>query len=191
MSHPDQKYIDALLKNNTVVLRELYRNFSAKIKWMVLKNNGTEEEAWDLIQESLLAIYRRALKEDFVLTCPFDAYFYMVCRKKWLNVLAKRKSDKTVTIEEDIRYNFEDDSFRLAEESIIEEERRQLLLQKIQELGAACRELLELSWSEKSMEEVAAILNYTYGYARKKKSECMAKLIQSVKQSPVFQKLEW
>ncbi|EON75975.1 RNA polymerase, sigma-24 subunit, ECF subfamily [Lunatimonas lonarensis] len=191
MAHPDQKYIDALLNNDTAVIRELYRNYSAKIKWMVLKNNGTEDEVGDLIQESLMAIYRRALKGDFVLTCPFDAYFYMVCKKKWLNVLAKRKTDKTVTIEDDNRYNLEDDSFRLAEESLVEEGRRNLLLQKIQELGTACRELLELSWSEKSMEEVASLLNYSYGYARKKKSECMAKLIQAVKQSPAYQKLKW
>jgi DNA-directed RNA polymerase specialized sigma24 family protein len=105
MAHPDQKYIDALLNNNTAVIRELYRNYSAKIKWMVLKNNGTEDEAGDLIQESLMAIYRRALNGDFVLTCPFDAYFYMVCKKKWLNVPAKGKTDKTVTIEDDNRYN--------------------------------------------------------------------------------------
>lgn len=191
MAHPDQKYIDALLTNDQKVLKELYATYSGKIKWMILRNNGTEQDACDIIQESLIVIYRRALKGDFILTCPFDAYFYMVCKKRWLNVLSKRKSNPTVTIDDDQRYIPGEDSFRLAEETLEDEERLQLMREKIEELGNACQELLRLSWSGKSMEEVAAALNYTYGYARKKKSECLGKVVELVKKSPVFSKLKW
>jgi hypothetical protein len=41
------------------------------------------------------------------------------------------------------------------------------------------------------MEEVAKIMNITYGYARKRKSECMAKLIMMVKQSSQYKSLKW
>lgn len=191
MAHPDQKYIDALLHNDQKVLKELYATYSGKIKWMVLKNNGTEDDAGDIIQESLLVIYRRALKGDFILTCPFDAYFYMVCKKRWLNVLSKRKSNPTVTIDDEQRYIPGEDSFRLAEETLEDEERLTLLKAKIKELGEACRELLRLSWSGKSMEEVASLLSYTYGYARKKKSECVGRLVELVKKSPEYSKLKW
>ncbi|WP_209330821.1 RNA polymerase sigma factor [Lunatimonas salinarum] len=191
MAHPDQKYIDALLNNDQKILKELYATYSGKIKWMILKNNGSEHDAGDIIQESLLVIYRRAMKGDFVLTCPFDAYFYMVCKKRWLNVLSKRKSNPKVTIEEDERYIPVEDSFSLAEDTLLEEERMALLNKKIKELGDACRELLRLSWSGKSMEEVAAMLSYTYGYARKKKSECMGRLVELVKNSSEYGALKW
>ena len=36
MQHPDQKYVEALLNNDPLVLEELYEKFSGKIKWMIL-----------------------------------------------------------------------------------------------------------------------------------------------------------
>ncbi len=40
------------------------------------------------------------------------------------------------------------------------------------------------------MEKVAEILGVTYGYARKKKSQCMGKLTQLVKDSNEFHQLK-
>ncbi len=190
MPHPDQKYIDALLENDKVVLDELYRKYSGKIKWMVIKNNGTEDDAADIFQEALMSIYHKAKLNGFELTCPFDAFIYMVCRKKWLNVLAKRKNHGVTNIEEQ-EYSLGEDTFKLAEDCHLQDERLALLKSKFAELGEACQELLKLSWEDKSMEEVAGILGFTYGYARKKKSECMAKLTKLIQTSPIFKTLKW
>ena len=94
-----------------------------------------------------------------------------------------------VTITEDNRYLPGEDSFLLAEESLLHEQRYQLLIEKVNELGESCREL-QLSWSGKSTEEVAVFLDYSYGYARKKKSECMAKLVSLVKKSDEYRTLK-
>ncbi|WP_439483476.1 RNA polymerase sigma factor [Cyclobacterium plantarum] len=191
MPHPDQKYIDALLNNNQKLLDELYEKYSGKIKWMVLKNNGSEDDAADIFQEALITIYHKARRESFELTCPMDAFLYLICKKKWLNVLSKRKVSGKVTITDEDRSIPGEDSFLLAEESLLQEERMILLKNKINEIGASCREILQLSWSGKSMEEVAGLLDFSYGYARKKKSECMAKLIELVKKSDKYKTLKW
>jgi DNA-directed RNA polymerase specialized sigma24 family protein len=88
-------------------------------------------------------------------------------------------------------YNPGEDAFKEAEITQNQYERRNLLLQKLKELGEGCRRLLELSWSGLPMDEVAQKLQNTYGYVRKKKSECMAKLIALVKASPRFPNLQW
>lgn len=191
MPHADQKYIDALLTNNQKLLDELYSKYSGKIKWMVLKNNGSEDDAADIFQEALMTIYHKAKTEKFKLTCPLDAFLYLVCKKKWLNVLSKRKVSAKVTITDEDRSILGEDSFLMAEESLLQEERMGLLREKINELGGSCRELLQLSWSGKSMEEVADLLDFSYGYARKKKSECMAKLIRLVQKSEKYRTLKW
>ncbi len=190
LMHPDQKYIDALLNNDTVLLEELYERFSGKIKWMVLQNNGSETDAVDVFQDALLSIFNKAKSGGLVLTCPFEAFLYLVCKNKWMNELSKRKARK-VTSNDSVGYSsIGEDYLNLAEECTIEQARRCLLNEKLAELGEGCRQLLHLSWSGKSMEEVAALLNVTYGYARKKKSECMSKLIMSVKQSSAFNALK-
>jgi RNA polymerase sigma factor (sigma-70 family) len=190
MAHPDQQYIEALLHNNSTLLQQLYENHAGKIKAMVLKNNGTEADAADIFQEALVAIYQRAKKGKFVLTCPLDAYLYLVCKNRWINELNKRGTRK-VTFTDTEGYNFGEDSFKEAEVANNQYERRNLLLEKVKELGSGCRQILELSWSGLPMDEVAKKLQNTYGYVRKKKSECMAKLIALVKASPRFATLQW
>lgn len=191
MQHPDQKYITALVENDTVVLDELYRKFSGKIKWMVLQNNGTETEASDIFQDALLSIYNKAKAGAFELTCPLEAFLYLICKNKWLNVLNKKKTHKVTNTDTDGFNYIGEDNFKLAEDCVLQQERSNLLMEKLAEMGESCKQVLKLSWSGISMDEVARKLNVTYAYARKKKSECMAKLIGLVKQSPKFNSLKW
>jgi RNA polymerase sigma factor (sigma-70 family) len=188
--HTDHRYIVALLNNDTVLIEEIYIRYAGKIKWMILKNNGDENDAADIFQESLVAIYQKAKTQNFVLTCPFEAFLYLVCKKKWINELNKRKSHN-VTFTDTAGYTAGEDSLRQASLVIQQDERKNLLEEKLAQLAEGCRKLLQLSWSGKAMDEVAAILNVSYGYVRKKKSECMAKLISMVKESPQFNSLKW
>lgn len=103
----------------------------------------------------------------------------------------KRKTRK-VTITDTQGFNYiGEDNFKLAEDCVLQQERNNLLTRKLGEMGDSCRKILQLSWSGASMQEVAEQLNVTYAYARKKKSECMARLISLVKQSPEFNALKW
>ncbi|MCC6287151.1 MAG: sigma-70 family RNA polymerase sigma factor [Chitinophagaceae bacterium] len=191
MQHPDQKYVTALLQNDATVLEELYEKFSGKIKWMILQNNGTETDAADIFQDGLLSIYNKAKTGDFVLTCPMEAFLYLICKNKWLNILNKRKTQKVTNTDTEGFNYIGEDNFRLAEDCVLQQERSNLLAEKLALLGESCKSILKLSWSGISMDEVAKKLNVTYAYARKKKSECMAKLIAMVKESPAFNSLKW
>ncbi len=189
-AHPDQRYVDALINNDAGLLKELYQKHAGKIRSMVLTNNGTEADAGDIFQEALIAVYQKARQGNFILTCPLDAYLYMICKNRWINEL-NRKTGKTVTFVDTEGYNYSEDSFNSAEIIIQQNDRRNLLQEKIKELGEGCQQVLKLSWSGLSMGQVAKQLQNSYGYIRKKKSECMAKLIALVKASPKFVKLQW
>jgi len=190
MQHPDQKYIDALVNNDKVLIEELYQKYSGKIKWMVLMNNGSETDAADVFQETLLSIYKRARNQNFILTCPIEAFLCIACKNKWLTELNKRKST-VVTLNDFVVSNIAEDSYKLAQEFNLQEERKELLNEKIAELGEDCRKLLQLSWSGKTMEEVAGLLNISYGYARKRKCKCISKLVTMIKQSSRFDPLKF
>lgn len=189
-AHPDHKFIEALADNDSVLIEEIYRRFTAGIKNMVLKNSGTETDAADLLQDVLVELHRKACKKEFVLTCPFGAFLFMVCRNRWLNKLEKR-SIKTVTIRENEGFNPGEDVQENYENLVMNEKRKRLVDEKLAELGEGCRELLSLSWSGKPLQEVAAMLNFTYAYVRKRKTECMSKLIRLVKEAPGFTALKW
>lgn len=182
--HEDQLYIEALLKNDSKVLSKIYKNFSHKIVSFVKNNNGNSDDAQDIIQETLVTIYHQAKEKNLVLTCPFDAYFFLLCKRRWLNELKKRGNIRVTIVEEMTSVTEEHE--KQVEETEIFELRHQLFESKFKELGKKCQELLKAAFKLKSMEEVAKFLGVSYGYARKSKSECMGKLTQLVKNSKEY-----
>ena len=185
--HQDQKYIIALLNNDSRALNELYTKYSGKIVGYVTKNSGSYDDAQDIIQETLITIYHQAKEKDLILTCPFDAYFYLLCKRKWLNKLNK-KGIKQVTILEEIT-SITDEQEVLAKETEVFEKRSSLFEEKLIELGGKCKELLDLTFKIKKMQKVAEMLGVTYGYARKKKSQCLGKLTKMIKNSSNYNNL--
>jgi len=189
MEHTDKKYIEALLTNNEILLKELYKKCFDKIKVFVLRSHGTDDDAWDLLQEAMLSIFYKLKQRPFVLACPFDAFVYIVCRNLWIKELRKKGlQGVTIDIEKGYYLKGEDD-LALAEECRQQQERRKLLFEKLKELGEGCRELLRQNWKGIHLNEIAARLNISYGYARRRKTECMAKLIMLMRQSPQYDQL--
>jgi RNA polymerase sigma factor (sigma-70 family) len=183
--HADQRYIDAIRENNSDIIRDIYKKFSGKVVAFIHKNSGDTDEARDIIQETLITIYQQA-NNNLTLTCPFDAYFFLLCKRKWLNKL-KEKKGVTIT---DEALSVHDDSTQQVSETEIFEAKKELFESKFEELGDKCRELLRLSFALSSLEEVASQLQVSYAYVRKKKSLCMGALTELIHNSPVYKALK-
>ncbi len=186
--HPDQKYIKALLENNSLVLQELYKKFSGKVIHYIKQNSGDKSQAQDVIQETLVTIYHQARDKGLVLTAPFDAYFFLLCKRKWLNILKKKGRNQVTNLDQNV--SIVDETNEKVIETEHYESRYRLFRQQLDKLNNSCKELLEKTFVIKSMEEVAKVLGISYAYARKKKSECMGKLIALIQQSPEFKSLK-
>ena len=186
-THEDQKYIDGLLKNNSFIIQTIYDKFVPKVINYIKLNSGDTDQAQDVVQDTLITIYNQASQKKLELTCPFDAFFFLLCKRKWLNEL-KKSSLKEVTINEEVLYK-DDDAQELAFETSLFGEKQALFTEMFQKLGNACKELLTATFKIKSMEEVAESLGVTYAYARKKKSLCIGKLTELVQESPKFNQL--
>jgi DNA-directed RNA polymerase specialized sigma24 family protein len=170
-NHPDQRFIDGLLQNDKQVVEEIYRNYASSIRAHILRNRGSADDAADIFQEALIDIYNQAKYRSFQLTCPFGAFLLLVCKRKWLNELKKR-GHQPVTISPDDLSHPGEDLFSAAEKLAQEEGRARLFLEQFQRLG--------LSLTGRKQEEIASALGITYGYLRKKKSECMATLLSNI-----------
>lgn len=187
-THLDQRYIIGLLQNNSVIVNEIYTRFVPKVVNYIKQNNGSEDEARDIIQEVLITIYNQAHQKDLTLTCPFDAYFFLLCKRKWLNEL-KKTLNKEVTLEEDKVSNY-DEATELAIENELFNSKQSIFEAMFQQMNKSCKELITATFKFKSMEEVANFLGVTYAYARKKKSNCIGELTRSVQNSAAFKQLK-
>lgn len=186
--HQDQKYIEGIAANNSAIIQEIYKKFVPKIVFYIKNNSGDQDQAQDVVQEIMILLFNQAKAKTLQLTCPFDAYFFLLCKRKWLNEL-KKISNKGVTINEDVG-SIDECGLELVEQTEQFNEKQQLFDTMFLKLGDKCQELLKLSFSLNSMEEVAEKLNVTYGYVRKKKSLCIGQLTQWIQENNTFKSLK-
>jgi RNA polymerase sigma factor (sigma-70 family) len=189
--NPEQlSYFNALLQNDERTLNLLYKETIPAITAYIVQNSGTEADAQDIFQEALLAIFQKARSGQLQLTTGFQPYLYAVCRNLWLMQLRKKKVRRVTNLDA-AQHEPVTDSFGDAEHTADQYARLQLLHTQLEKLGEGCRELLRLCFSGKPLDEVARLLNNSYAYIRKKKSECKGKLFALVKSRPEFAYLKW
>ena len=186
--HPDQIYIEGLANNDSAIIQSIYKKFVPKVVHYIRNNSGDEDKAQDVVQEIMILLFNQAKAKKLQLTCPFDAYFFLLCKRKWLNEI-KKSSSKGVTIDDDMPY-INEPTEEMATETEVFDEKQQLFDMMFQKLGDKCQEVLRLSFTIKSMEEVAEKLNVTYGYVRKKKSLCVGQLTQWIQETNRFKSLK-
>lgn len=178
-THPDQRYLDGLLRNDTRLVQEIYERFAGKIKHHILQHQGTEDDAADIFQEAIIDVYNQAKYKQLQLTCPFEPFFLLICKRKWLNEIKKR-GRQPVTKRLDDVYEVGEDVFAAAEQVVKEEAQAGMFLAQFERLGEKCREILRQSLTGEAQEKIAATMGVAYGYLRKKKSECMATLLSYI-----------
>jgi RNA polymerase sigma factor (sigma-70 family) len=184
--HPDQYYIEAIKKNDHKTIRSIYKQFSGKVVRHVCKNSGTREDALDIIQETLITVFQQANDENLTLTCPFEAYFFLLCKRKWLN---KLKQKKGVTMDDSV-LSIADDTLEHVKETELYDEKNRLFDEKFNELGEKCRELLTLSIQLQDMEAVARQLGVSYAYVRKRNPLCVGQLTELIRGSAIYKALK-
>lgn len=186
--HEDQAYIDGLAQNNSTIIQSIYKKFVPKVVYYIKTNSGDYDKAQDVVQDVLMIIYDQAKTKGLQLSCPFDAYFFLLCKRRWLNEL-KKSLNKEVTINNENVYK-DESTEQMVNETETFEVKNQLFELMFAKLGEKCQEILKASFTIKTMEEVAEKLNITYAYARKKKSLCTGELTQLIQESKQYKSLK-
>ncbi|WP_164108940.1 MULTISPECIES: RNA polymerase sigma factor [Sphingobacterium] len=187
--HIDQVYIQYLKDNDSKGIQLIYNKYAKQIVTLIIQNSGTEDDGYDILQESLVDIYHMARDRNFVLTTSFLAFLSLVCKRKWLNVLKKRQRMLVTNSENDLLY-VEDKSYGEWDELFVQIDRENYVMTVLGTMGQSCQDIIRRCLVEKQQEKIAESLGISYAYLRKKKSECMSILIKKVRESNIFKSLK-
>ena len=168
----DIELLEGLKKADSPAFRQVYVLHFNMVKYFVIKNNGREEDAHDIFQEAMVVLFEQLKEGKFELKSSLKTWIYAVCRNKWLKHLEKQKRNIRLV-------DFEQaDEILLPENFSEAEEKSKSLRKSLEQLGMQCRKLLLLYYYfKKSMEEIAADLNYTNAdNAKSQKYKCLQKL---------------
>ena len=173
----DHEYIEGLRLSDNAVIKGIYKKFYPAIMRMVLSNNGTEQEAKDVFQESILVLYHHVQKQHFILSCALQTYLYSVAKRLWLKQLNKKSS----TLKLDERFYEGEDIADVENEVEVYEVREQNLdrmHESIASLGEPCKTLLEDFYIARlGMDELAEKFGYTNAdNAKNQKYKCLQRL---------------
>ncbi|HMO38283.1 MAG TPA: sigma-70 family RNA polymerase sigma factor [Saprospiraceae bacterium] len=175
--HHDQQYIEALHRGDPRLIQEIYNRFSRDVLQWILQNNGNADDAQDVFQDALMAIYDRYCGTDFQLNGSFGGLLMTICRRKWYDRLAQKKREQDVRNTELERYTEESPEWEAAEEAIRQQQRQACLAEVFPMLSEQCQQLLTLAIHEGlSVEQIAQQLGMTNANAvYQSKHRCTAR----------------
>src|SRR5215213_1053344 len=144
------------------------------VQALVLKNNGTTEDAKDIFQEAMIVLYEKVQSEAFELNCQIKTYIYSVSRRLWLKKLVYQNR---FLISDEAEHELVNIDLELEEH---EKQHIEFLMMEraMGSLGEPCKSLLEAFYMQKrSMQEIASNFGYTNpGNAKNQKYKCLMRL---------------
>lgn len=171
----DQDILAGIKIGNHEALRQLYSLCQPSIARHILNNNGTEEEADDMAQETVIIIWQKVHQPEFLLSSALTTFAVAIAKNLWLKQLQKKSRTSQLSEQHhDIAH---------VDGSIQRQRDAKTILSLMDELSDTCKELLGLFYFEElDMTEIASRLNLANANtAKAKKYQCFQKLAELVK----------
>ena len=182
----DPQILDGIRNRDRTILTHVYEHYFPMIREFIIKNSGTEEDARDIFQESLVVIFEKLKTDDVKLSSRFTTYFYAICRNKWLMVLRRNRTGPKMVVDTQLV----EENHPVTSSELGKHEQYQLYRQHFKSLSDDCKKLLNYFFSGHSLREIGEIMGFTEMYTKKRKFVCQKKLITAIETDPLFKELK-
>ena len=170
----EQALLKGLAQNDSKAVETLYKSHFTMIQHFVENNNGSFDDARDVFQEAMIALYEKVQLDSFVLTCQIKTYLFSICKHLWLKRLQQMGKyssplsahEESISVEMDMgQIEKKDAAFAIMDRSL-------------NSLGEPCKSLLEGYYlNKKGMQELASQFGYTNAdNAKNQKYKCLMRL---------------
>jgi RNA polymerase sigma factor (sigma-70 family) len=170
----DARILDGIRCGDESALASLYQANRRPITSLVMRNNGTADDADDVLQESLITLWERVRYGNYEHTAALGTFLYATARNLWLRRLARARREQPFDPSTDESSSDEPSPL----DALVDDERAVGITTALDRLGEPCRTLLVLFyWEEASMEEIARRLGMANAStAKSKKYQCKEQL---------------
>ncbi len=170
----EQALLRGLAQNDSKAVETLYKSHFSMIQHFVENNNGSFDDARDIFQEAMIALYEKVQLDSFVLTCQIKTYLFSICKHLWLKRLHQMGKynnplsghEESIYVETDLGFiEKKDAAFAIMDKAL-------------NSLGEPCKSLLEGYYlNKKGMQELASQFGYTNAdNAKNQKYKCLLRL---------------
>jgi RNA polymerase sigma factor (sigma-70 family) len=170
-SQSDHETFLGLKLKDAMAYEILYKFYYPSVKNFILKNNGNEDDAKDIFQETIIVLLEKVPKGDFNLTSSLKTFIFAISSNLWLKRL--RDSNKMVKTEVSIYEKYLTD-YEDAEQEIHHANSNKVL-GVFKMITNKCITLLKaIFYDEKNIDTVTKEFGYTTKHnAQNQKFKCL------------------
>jgi RNA polymerase sigma factor (sigma-70 family) len=160
--------------------RELYKSFFYLIKEAEKKYGIENEEAASVYSDTVLVIIKNVTSGKFEGRSSLKTYIYQIFSNKCVDLLRKRTTNKGKIEDtmpyDSLVYELPDETKDIIQKLIARDEKQQVL-ERLNEIGEKCKELLLLFEDGYSDKEIAEFMKYqSADVVKTTRQRCMEKL---------------
>lgn len=188
----DDEVLTALKTNGKEAddaLRFLYRSHFSYLQHYTLNNGGSEDDAADIFQDVMVSFVHIVQQEKFRGESSIRTFLYTLNRNLWLNELKRRGR----ALRRETNYQvLNSDVEQGVQQSLEYRQSAKKLMEVMEQLGESCKSILtQFYYEQRSMKEIVTTLHYeNEQVVRNKKSKCLKKLGELLKEQPLFEQLK-
>ncbi|MBK6264802.1 sigma-70 family RNA polymerase sigma factor [Marivirga sp. S37H4] len=166
MKLSDAVIIERIKAGDESALDYLYKKNYRMMVSMILRNNGSEQEALDVFQDALIVFWQKAKSEEFKLSSKISTYLFSVCQNLW-----RKELDRKRKFEESDKEDSEENNFE-------QQEMIKIIHECINELGDSCKQILTYHYFDgMSMDKIAEKMGLANSdTAKTKRYKCKKRL---------------
>ncbi len=183
----DQEIIDRVRQNDRTVLGEIFLEYEKPVCTYVKRHGGSSDDAEDILQETIIVFWQKAVNPEFKLSAKLSTYLVAVAKNKWMAEMRK-KNRLSDNIETQDLTDHEPSSLEI----ILEDEKLNLVEQALSKLNKTCKDILMMYYfEERSMKNIAELLNFAgASVVKAKKYQCKKALEEILHQQALISKGE-
>jgi RNA polymerase sigma factor (sigma-70 family) len=175
------RLLERIAAGDETALVALYDANRRPVRNYILRNNGTVDDADDMLQEALVVLWERVRTGKFELRAHTGTFIYAIVRNLWLRRLARARREPAGTTAETAVSSDAPSPVEL----LMEQEEAGAIRDALDTLGDPCRRLLVLYyWEEMSMERIAVAMGFANAdTVKSKKYQCKKSLEQILRKA--------
>lgn len=149
----------------------LYKFYFPSVKNFILKNNGNDDDAKDIFQETIIVLLEKVPKEDFKLTSSLKTFIFAISSNLWLKRL--RDSNKMIRTEIDVYEKYLSDYEEVQQE--IHQQNSLRVFNALKKVTNKCITLLKaIFYDDKNIDSITKEFGYTNKHnAQNQKFKCL------------------
>ncbi len=178
MKVSEEAILDMLHRGDDEGLVLLYRRCRAAVTSYVLRNSGTPDDAEDMLQEALIALWERVRSGRYTREAKLETFVVAVVKNIWHRRLLRKRREPVHAVDPDSTADGEPGML----EELVHDEQAAAVQRALESMGDPCKTLLLLYYyDELDMDEIARRMGFANAAtAKSKKYQCKKQLQRRV-----------